>query len=530
LEAAEVPIAIRIKKNMYRDSVFLMRLVSDAKTRPGVHDAAIVIGTEENKTALIDGMMLKEDISATTPNDVIIVVDAEAVSTASDTASLLEDLLSGKRSNNSDNLATVPTLSSALSLNSESNFALISIPGQFVKREAFRALHRNLNLMIFSSNVPNDDELEIKKLAGVKELLVMGPDCGTAIIRGAGLGFANRIRKGPIGVVGASGTGIQEVTTIIHKLGSGVTHAIGTGSNDVSAKIGGLTMLKGLRLLDDDNETQAIVVVSKPPDAEVQSRIVEAGARCRKPVIFNFLGSSNRQENSRNIIFTHTLEETAYRAVATVKGEGIAKDPFQVNLREFSSIAKSEYAKLNVHQTFLRGLFSGGTFCNEACALLADFGFEVHTNTDFPSAVALVDSNRSVKNTLLDLGAEEFTSGKPHPMIEPSMRDSRLIQEASDPTTAVILLDFVIGYGCHHDPVGALSAKLLEAKQKTSERGGHLSIVASVCGTEDDPQRLSDQVSKLEKVGVIVMPSNCQATKMAAMIAARGKIDFGRNQ
>src|SRR5580704_9603583 len=97
--------------------------------------------------------------------------------------------------------------------------------------------------MIFSDNVPIAEEASLKHEARERGLMVMGPDCGTAIIGGVPLAFANAVPRGDIGIIGASGTGIQEVSTLIARAGRGVRHAIGTGGRDMHAEVGGLTTL-----------------------------------------------------------------------------------------------------------------------------------------------------------------------------------------------------------------------------------------------------------------------------------------------
>src|SRR5690606_14776291 len=125
-------------------------------------------------------------------------------------------------------------------------------PGVYAAFEAFRALENNLNVMMFSDNVTVEDEIKLKDLAVKKDLLMMGPDCGTAIINGVGLCFANKIKRGPIGLVAASGTGLQEVTVLIDQFGGGISQAIGVGGRDLSKDVMGRMTLHAINALNAD--------------------------------------------------------------------------------------------------------------------------------------------------------------------------------------------------------------------------------------------------------------------------------------
>jgi succinyl-CoA synthetase alpha subunit len=368
--------------------------------------------------------------------------------------------------------------------------------------------------MIFSDNVPLEDEKSLKEIAAERGLLLMGPDCGTAIIGGIPLGFANMVRRGAVGVVGASGTGIQEVTSLIDRYGGGVSHAIGTGSRDLSEEIGGAMTIEGLRALSADPSTQIIVVVSKPPHPAVAKRVAAEAQKLTKPVVLCFVGQDmdDLQLGRSKATAAPTLEEAARRAVS-LSGAGLHVPPEdEVDVR---AVAR----QMASGQRYMRGLFSGGTFCYEAMLILQASLGKIYSNTPLSPDAALGDVHRSVENTCLDLGADEFTVGRPHPMIDLSTRAERIVQEAADPEVAVLLLDVVLGYGTHLDPAGVLAGAIEAARKKAAGEGRTLAIVASICGTHADPQGFESQRNALLEAGALVAGSNAAAARLAAQIA-----------
>jgi len=416
------------------------------------------------------------------------------------------------------------TLNSAIDAEPESNLVLISVPGEFATREAERALRAGKHVMIFSDGVPLEDEVRLKRLGREKGLLVMGPDCGTAIIKGVGLGFANVVKRGPVGMVAASGTGAQEVTSLI-SAGPGISHAIGTGGRDLSSEVGGITMLMGLRALAADSETETIVLISKPPSPEVAKSVLKAASESGKPTVVNFLGGDSKIIEGAGLTPAITLEDAAAKAIALQQRGEPRSVLFSADSDEIKRTAEREYKKIQPHQRYIRGIYSGGTFCSEAMLIERDLVGDVYSNVPLKSELELEDSNKSKEHTFVDMGEDEFTVeiGKPHPMIYHDLRQKRILDEASDSETAVILLDVVLGYGAHEDPAGALAPTLREAKKIAESEGRYLAVVASVCGTPQDPQNLTAQEKKLKDVGVVVMPSDAQAARMAALIATRGR-------
>jgi succinyl-CoA synthetase alpha subunit len=367
-----------------------------------------------------------------------------------------------------------------------------------------------MHVFMFSDNVSIEQELAIKQVGARKGLLVMGPDCGTAIINGVPLGFANVVRSGAIGIVAASGTGLQEVTTQIHRLGGGVSQAIGTGGRDVYAAIGGITMLQALDVLAADAATKVIAIVSKPPAPAVTEKVLACLATIGKPAVVLFLGS-NAKGGAANVRTVTTLFDCAAQAVALAGGKTAVVE----------QAAKVPAIKFAQGQRWLRGLYSGGTFCTEAQLIWKQLGLRTWSNVPVDKADALPNPKQaSREHSAIDLGDDEFTVGRPHPMIDQAARIERLLKEAADPEVAVILLDVVLGYGAHADPAGALAPAIREAKAIAAKAGRELAIVAFACGTDEDPQPLTAQDKALVASGALVAQSSVAAARLAAALVA----------
>lgn len=510
-----------VKRHTYHDSLTLMRLHGELLKQTGVRDAVIMMGTDENKRRVVNPLLLTDELGDAEPNDLVLVIAAETEKQLAEAASFAaEQLASGLKRQASAMEMRVRTLDSALQVQPHSNLVVLSIPGRYVRKEALRALDAGLSLFIFSDNVPLEVELELKETAMQRGLFVMGPDCGTAIVGGAALGFANAVRRGRIGLVGASGTGLQEVSCLIHHLGQGVSHAIGTGSHDVDEQIGGITMIQGLSQLEKDPATEVIVIVSKPPARTVVERVKGVAEMAHKPVVMNFLGADLTHAVDGGT-FTTTLEATAVRAVSilTAEPEGRVRANLLAEVGDLRAAATRVAGDLLPTQKYVRGLFSGGTFATEAAMILSELTGDIYSNCRINQAMALPDPEQSVAHTCVDLGADTFTTGRPHPMLEPRMRRERVLKEAEDPETAVLLFDVVIGYGAHMDPAGQLARYVREARALAESEGRRLPVVASVCGVPDDPQDRHIQIKTLRDTGVMVMPSNALATRVAALIA-----------
>ncbi len=508
--------AFKVVPKEYRDSVSLMQLSALLAKLPGVEQASAVMATENN-LALLTEAGFGVRATGAGPTDLLIVVrgDQSALAGAIDEA--LKNLT--RQADSGAQESAVPkarSIQMALARASRANMALISTPGEYAAAEAMKALHLGLNVMLFSDNVSEEEELRLKRVASQRNLIVMGPDCGTAIINGVPLAFANVVKRGPIGAVGASGTGLQQVTVLVDRLGLGVSQAIGTGGRDLHSKIGGISMSKGLRDLATDPATRVIVLISKPPAAEVAERILSEARKAGKPVVVNFLGADPRQISGGSVHGARTLEDAARAAVDIARGE--------MPRQSYGDVPPQLVGlpPLGPGQRYIRGLYSGGTFCYEAALLLDERLSDVYSNTPVRPQGELEDLWRSHHHTLVDLGDDVFTRGRPHPMIDFRLRNERIAKEAEDPETAVILLDVVLGYGSNANPAGELVPALRHAREIAAQQGRNLAFVGHVCGTEGDPQGLDLQTNALTQAGMVLTQSNAQAVRLAAsMVAGR---------
>ena len=512
-----------VKKNEFYNSVLMMRISEEANNLKGVGQAAVLMATDLNKEVLGYMGLLTEEVREASPNDFVIAIKAETEADIQKAIGEIENMLRIKQVEAGDEYSP-KTLSSALDMMPDANLVVISVPGEFAKREASRALEKGLHVFLFSSNVPVADELDLKQFANEKGLLMMGPDCGTAIISGVVLGFGNILKSGPIGIVAASGTGIQQATAIIDRMGSGISQAFGTGGRDLSEEIGGITTLHCMEHLEQDGKTEVILLISKPPSPRVSEKVIEVAKRCSKPVIVNFVGAETTSIERAGLVPAVTVEDAAYKAVAIAKGEAPKEITFTFPRDKILSIANREYVKLAPEQRYIRGLFSGGTLCHESLVILRELIGDVYSNSPLNPDLKLSNPHQSQMHTCVDMGSEEFVVGRPHPMIDPTLRKQRIRREVKDPETGVVLLDIVIGYGSHPNPAGALTPVIAQAKIQAAKEGRYLPVVASVVGTETDPQHLKEQEEKLKEAGVIVLPSNAQATRMAALIVTRSKL------
>ncbi len=516
--------AQKILPNLYRDSVALMQISSKMCDLPGVIQASAIMATEANIALLVGAGLIDKTIEPA-PNDLLITIqgkDEKSLMAAFDQA---EASLSGgqpENSNSADTNLSPRSIEMALDEFSEANLALISCPGEYAGAEARKALLLGLDVMIFSDNVPVEDEVALKQLAAETGKLVMGPDCGTAIINGVPLGFANVVTRGDIGIVAASGTGLQQVSCLIDQLGCGISQAIGTGGRDLNAKVGGLSILKGLAMLADDENTAVITLISKPPAREIAEKVLALAAESGKPVVVNFLGADADALRGKNIFPAGTLEQAAHMAVHLSKGNKPSEKTLpRHNLDEAE--LRGLLSPLSDSQTYVRGLYSGGTFSYEAMLLLEKEIGPVNSSTPLRAGHKLNDIWTSTGNTILDLGDDLFTRGRPHPMIDHRLRNDRILKEARDPETAVILLDVVIGYGSHGDPAGSMSDSIRAAREAAVKTGCCPIFIAFVCGTEKDPQNLVGQEKKLRDAGAIVVGSNAQAVRLASDILSMVK-------
>ncbi|HSK47210.1 MAG TPA: acyl-CoA synthetase FdrA [Coriobacteriia bacterium] len=510
----------RVVSGLYRDSVTLMQCASRVEALPGVEKAGAMMATPANLDLARDAGLLQASESVEAgPNDLLLLVQTIDAADADAAFQEAERILTEvpKAAAGDERAEVAPrSIRMGLAAKPDASLVLVSTPGEYAASEAIKALHLGMDAMVFSDNVSVADEIEMKRLAHDAGLLLMGPDCGTAIIGGVPLGFANVVRRGDIGVIGASGTGTQQVTALIDRWGAGVTHAIGTGSHDLSADVGAVTMLDALSALEADSETKVLVLVSKPPSPEVAERVLAAASAARTPSVVCFLGADPASIERPGVTAAETLEDAAALAVELSTGEA---PPGAADAAD-AAAAKAAADALAPSQRFIRGLYSGGTFGYEAALLLSARLGAVHSNTPARPEDAIADVWKSVGHTVIDLGDDVFTRGRPHPMIDFRLRVDRIAEEAQDPEVAVVLLDCVLGYGAHEDPAGQLVPAIVAARQSAEADGRRIAFVASVCGTEGDPQGLAGQERALRDAGVLLGRSNAHAARIAADIVA----------
>lgn len=499
---------VEIRSGAYYDSVILMQLQRSLVDLPGVLDAGVVMGTGANKDILAQSELMLPEVQAAGADDLVIVVKGEDKASAKAAVEKVDELLTARRGTGIDEEYRPKSLETAAKMLPEAQWILISVPGRFAAGVARQSLNLGKHVFLFSDNVSLEDEIELKRTAADKGLLVMGPDCGTAIVNGVGLGFANKVRLGSIGIVAAAGTGLQQVSSRIHQLGGGVTQAIGTGGRDLSEAVNAITARQGLELLGRDPDTKVIVLISKPPSSVVADDLLQIVRQLGKPVILNFIGYSTPQHVVDTVHFATSFDETAQLAVQLSASSSILGSATELNIGRFAP-----------GQRYVRGLFSGGSLAYEALLILQSYLPTVYSNVPLKKEYRLTNSLVSQANTIIDLGEDEFTVGRLHPMLDNELRIRRLEMEANDPQVAIILLDVVLGYGAHPDPASELAPAIAKAKAKVKTAGRYLEVVAVVCGTDEDPQGLNKQMQQLKDAGAVVETSNESSVRYIGQLA-----------
>jgi FdrA protein len=500
--------ATLVKRGAYHDSVALLTLARALRARPGVREAAVVMGTPANHDLLAQAGLLTEAARTATPNDLVIVVEAETPAGAQAAAAAAEPLLAlGAARGDRGGRPRPRSLAGAARRMPEANLALISVPGAFAAAEARAALSAGLHVMLWSDNVSLRDEVALKRQAVERGLLLMGPDCGTAYVADVPLGFANAVPPGHVGLVAASGTGLQQVATLLAGSGRGLSHAIGVGGRDMSAEVGGLMTLAALDLLGGNAATELIVVIGKPPAPAVDERIRGKLAAIGKPAVVCLLGRGVAARTDGAVTTVATLEDAALAADAALAG--VAWQPRVFSVADVAGRISEARRRLAPGQSSVLGLYAGGTLAHESLLILEPLLGPVASNL----------TGREGRHRVLDLGADEFTVGRAHPMLDPTTRVAMIGRASEQTDLAVLLLDVVLGHGAAADPAGDVAAALEAARTAACARGRGLAVVASVVGTARDPQGLGAQVARLEAAGAWVLPSNAQAARAAAAIA-----------
>ena len=505
-----------VRPGAYHDSVVLMGLQAQLAALPGVVEAAVVMAVPANRELLAGRGLLPPAAAAAGPADLLVVVRAETGEQAGEALGRVDALLAARsRAGAAAGDGFRPrTLAAAVKLLPAARWVLVSVPGRYAAAVARQALDLGRNVFLFSDNVALADEAALKQMAGARGLLVLGPDCGTALLAGIGLGFANRVRRGAIGLLGASGTGLQAVTSEIHRLGAGVSHAIGTGGRDLAVEIGGATTLQGLDLLRRDPDTEVIVLLAKALASPVAARLLAAARQAGKPVVVCFLGAPPPARQLGNLHFAADTSDAAATAVMLL-GAGSPRSAPQPSPALAPPPSSAAAAPLDPPeppfapgQRYLRGLFSGGSLAAEALlGLQAELGPILTNFSAAPPASAprpLPVPRQAPSHTLIDLGSDELTIGRPHPMIDHGLLLQRLVEASADPEVALILLDVVLGDGAHPDPAGDLAPAVARAREQAAAAGRTLEVLAIVIGTDGDPQGLAEQLESLAAAGARV--------------------------
>ena len=497
-----------VLKNLYRDSVALMRLSREMEGLENVEQATAIMGTDNNKDLLEQAGLLADTGKLATPNDLIVAFNLNPPGVEETVMAAVQERLTAARQATGGGTDYRPrSLEGAIQALPQANLAMISVPGDYAAREAKKALDLGLNVLLFSDNVPLEDEVDLKQQAINHGLLMMGPDCGTTIISGVPLGFANAVPNGRVGLVSASGSGLQQVTCLLAEAGEGTSHALGVGGRDLSSEVNGSMMLEGLRVLQDDAATEIIVLISKPPAQSARDRVLEAASKSSKPCVIAFLGEQGQPSSAGNVHMEHTLEGAALRVLSLL---GSATPGWASIDRAARQQIEALSAGPNLKRRNIRGLYSGGTLAYESLFILRDLGHQVGDDSD---------EAQSGGDSVIDIGDDRYTVGRPHPMIDFRARCEALIQEAGDPEVGVVLLDVILGYGSHPDPASELVPALLEAQALTSKGGRGLACVVSLCGNPDDPQGLEQQQKSLTDTGAVVVHSNAMAARIASAIS-----------
>lgn len=500
----------KIEKNRYVDSLETLSMTADLNSQEGVEIGFASMAKASLKSDLEKNGMLTKEIANLEESDFVIVARCftrEAFDNA------VCEILKEDKKQEKDKKSSYQDIEDAVKAHPEANLCQINVPGEYALEETTKALNAGLHCCVFSNNVPLEDEKKMKELAMEKGLLCMGPDCGVANINGVALVLASINNRGPFGICGASGTGIQHVAAILHECGSGVSQAIGTGGNDLKEPVGGIMMKMGIDALEADPETKYIILISRRPADSVLQILLKKIKACTKPVVVFFMGCTPKQIEENGGIFAANLDDCAQKALSLIGKTYELESPEGIH-------EKAMYAARNLspRQKYLRGMYTGGTYMDEAMVAMQEIVGPIWSNAPLSPEYKLAESYKSIGNTCVDYGEEEFTLGRPHPAIDPSVRKAEIMREASDEEVAVIVLDCILTPPGHMDPVGDMVSEIRNAKELALGKGRDLVFIASVLGTDADLQNKSAQIEKFKRAGVIVCKTNNEASLLAAEI------------
>jgi FdrA protein len=484
---------VEVRHGAYHDSVTLMQVSRSVSTVDGVQAALVAMGTELNLD-LLDGMGF-EAPEGTGPNDLLVAIRADDDEAVARGKAELDAALARSSAGGSGaaglGAAPPPRTTGSAARRTAANLALISVPGPHAFSEAMDALEAGLNVMLFSDNVPVEQEIRLKDEGAKRGLLVMGPDCGTAVVGGVGLGFANVVRPGPVGIVAASGTGAQQLMCMLEQSDVGISHCLGVGGRDLSAAVAGRSTKQAMATLDADPATELVLVVSKPPDDAVAADVAAYAQTLTKPVVLGLLGQGQDD-----------ITTLAHRAVDAL--DLVWTEPFS-----WDGMPPPRGGSA------LRGLFAGGTLCDEAMVIASAALGTIRSNIPLRAEWAVGRDLRDEGHLMLDFGDDALTRGRPHPMIDQRSRVERIAVEGADPTCRVLLIDVVLGHGAHPDPASELAPAITAARDQARETGRDLAVVVSLCASHDDPQVRRTQAERLREAGASIYLSNAAAARRA---------------
>ncbi|WP_102410005.1 hypothetical protein [Beduinella massiliensis] len=504
---------VHIYPNGYRDSIQLLLATSVMMEQTGITSANFAMGTEGGKCIFKALGMESKTIDDAKTSDLIAAAFCDSEEVFEAALSQAFAALTQKQAKGGGVHQAYRSLETARREHPEAQVCMISIPGEYAKAEAMRALNAGMHVILFSSHISPQDERELKETAREKGLLCMGPDCGVVNLDGAAFLLASITNRGPFGLCGATGVGIQHVGALLHAAGSGVSQIIGTGGGDLRQPVGGISMMMGIDALEADPQTKYILLVSRKPGQETLQTVLQRVEQCKKPVVIYFMGCDAAPIEAAGAIYANNLDDVAVQALRLI-GEELALQTDE----EITALAEKAAQGMAPQQKYVRGLFTGGTYCDEAMRTMRERIGPIYSNCPLTPDMMLKESTKSRENTCVDYGEDEFTLGKPHPTMEPSIRCPHILREAEDPTTAVLLLDFIFAAAAHPDPVGVVLQKIKEAMALAQSRGGKLAVVASVCGTDADFQNLAQEKQMLSEAGVYVCDTNYRAALLAGKI------------
>jgi len=494
----------------------MMQFSQQLKDEQGVIDAAIVMGTDLNKNTLKNMDLLTEDGISATENDTLISINCQDENSLDNAIQKAEQLLVSDSAKAKNEFNDLP---SALDYFSNANIASLSIPGRFVKEIAIKLIKKQLHLFVFSDHVPLEDEIYLKNLALENNVLLMGPEAGTSILNGTVFGFGNRVRKGSVGIIGASGTGIQESSTMLDLFGEGISHAIGVGGRDLRNDIGGMMTMKTMEIFENDPNTKAVLLVSKPVDDDVRNKIIDKiNNFSKKNYVLCLVGDNENREDSDKIKFSKSIQISVLKILKYLNDDAYKKITAIVEnqVNESIKLAESLSNDLNEEQKFVRGFFAGGTLCYESKIILEQMIGKVYSNLSSDDTYSIKGNVPSKENTLIDFGEEEFTSARPHPIIDPLLRKNRILEDANDPNVGVIIIDIICGINAAKNTMAFHAETIKKAIQTAKEQGRKLSVFAYICGTEKDVSE--DELQMLTDSGAKLFTSNALMSFAAALV------------